>query len=153
VNISIFCDIAPCSPLKVNSCISGTCRRALHATCFLFLVLFIILPWRRRHVPPKLQLTSDRPHGVTSQKIELFITTAVRTWSPITSCCALKCSQCILEDCYYGFNWEDVTKGLSLEPLLHLELLLNELFNYEELVWYTHFRYQYQSKILTFKEI
>jgi hypothetical protein len=34
-----------------------------------------------RHVPPKRRLTFNRLHGVISQKIELFITTAVRTCS------------------------------------------------------------------------
>jgi hypothetical protein len=33
-------------------------------------------------VPPKLRLTSYRLHGVTSQKTELFITTATRTSNP-----------------------------------------------------------------------
>jgi hypothetical protein len=33
----------------------------------------------RRHVPPKRRLTSNRLHGTKSQKIELFMTTVVRT--------------------------------------------------------------------------
>jgi hypothetical protein len=34
------------------------------------------------YVPPKRRLTSNGLHGVISQKIELFITTAVRTSNP-----------------------------------------------------------------------
>jgi hypothetical protein len=34
---------------------------------------------RRLHLPPKHQLTCNGLHGIISQKIELFITTAVRT--------------------------------------------------------------------------
>jgi hypothetical protein len=37
-----------------------------------------------RHVPPKLSSTFDGPHGGTSQKRELHITTAVRTSIPTT---------------------------------------------------------------------
>jgi hypothetical protein len=45
-----------------------------------FLAWFILRPWRRRrHVPPKRRLTFNGLHGVISQKIELFLTTAVRT--------------------------------------------------------------------------
>jgi hypothetical protein len=36
-----------------------------------------------RHVPPKRRLTFNGLHGVISHKIELFITTAVRTSNPI----------------------------------------------------------------------
>jgi hypothetical protein len=45
----------------------------------------LIRPWRwRRYVPPKLRLTFNGPHGVISQKIVLFISTAVRTSNPTT---------------------------------------------------------------------
>jgi hypothetical protein len=44
------------------------------------------IPWRwRRHVPPKRQLTFNGLRGVTSQKIDFFITTDVRTSNP-TKC-------------------------------------------------------------------
>jgi hypothetical protein len=33
----------------------------------------------KEHVPPKCQLTYKELHGVLSQKIELFITTTLRT--------------------------------------------------------------------------
>jgi hypothetical protein len=37
-------------------------------------------PWKwRRYVPPKRRLQLNRLHGVTSQKMTLFITTAVKT--------------------------------------------------------------------------
>jgi hypothetical protein len=35
-----------------------------------------------RHDPPKLQLTLNGVHGITSQKMILFITTAVKTSNP-----------------------------------------------------------------------
>jgi hypothetical protein len=43
----------------------------------------IILPWRqRRHFSPKHLLTFNGLHGVISQKIKLFISTALRTSNP-----------------------------------------------------------------------
>jgi hypothetical protein len=39
------------------------------------------LKWRQ-HVPPKCWLTFNGLHGVITQKIELFITTAARTSDP-----------------------------------------------------------------------
>jgi hypothetical protein len=36
----------------------------------------------KRYVPPKRRLTLNRLHGVTSQKMILFITTAVKTSNP-----------------------------------------------------------------------
>jgi hypothetical protein len=40
----------------------------------------IIQPWKwRRYIPPKRRLTLNGLHGVISQKMVLFITTAVRT--------------------------------------------------------------------------
>jgi hypothetical protein len=40
-------------------------------------------PWRwRLHVPPKRRLAFNKLHGVMSQKVELFIATAVRTSNP-----------------------------------------------------------------------
>jgi hypothetical protein len=54
------------------------------ATCLLagFLNLFLQL-WRwRRYVPPKRQLKLNGLHGVISQKIILFIATAVKTSNP-----------------------------------------------------------------------
>jgi hypothetical protein len=47
--------------------------------------------WRLRwYVPLKHRLTVTRLHGVISQKAELFVTTAVRTWNPIyTNLCIL----------------------------------------------------------------
>jgi hypothetical protein len=45
-----------------------------------FLAHLIFSPWRwRRYVPPKRRLTLNVLHGVLSQKMVLFITTAVRT--------------------------------------------------------------------------
>jgi hypothetical protein len=52
-NWTVFWDIMPCSPLKVNRCSGGT-----------------------------LCLPSSGLHGIIVQKIILFITTAVRTTNP-----------------------------------------------------------------------
>jgi hypothetical protein len=57
--------------LKVNPRFKGTCCLHLQGHG----------RWRQ-HVSPKRQLTFNGLHGIISQKIELFITTAVRTSSP-----------------------------------------------------------------------
>jgi hypothetical protein len=57
-------------------------RREQLDTCLLagFFMNIFLRPWRwRRYVPPKRRFTLNRLHGVTSQKMMLFITTAVRT--------------------------------------------------------------------------
>jgi hypothetical protein len=55
------------------------------AICFHagFLLRLFFRPWRwRRYVPPKRRLTLNGLHGVISQKMALFITTAVITSNP-----------------------------------------------------------------------
>jgi hypothetical protein len=48
--------------------------------CLLLSRLVFFLPWRwKRHIPPKRQLTFNGLDAVVSQKIEIFITTDVRT--------------------------------------------------------------------------
>jgi hypothetical protein len=48
-----------------------------------FLLSLFFRPWKwRRYVPPKRRLTLKGLHGVISQKLVLFITTAVRTSNP-----------------------------------------------------------------------
>jgi hypothetical protein len=121
---TIFWDITPCSLLKVNRRFGGTYRlhlqgrkisrarnqsesrwqattltlNGLHGVISQKMVLFIttavrtsnptnpLLPpailrhWRwKRYVPPKRRLTFNGLHRVISQKMVLFITTAVRT--------------------------------------------------------------------------
>jgi hypothetical protein len=82
---TIFWDIMPCSPLSVNGRFGGTYSLRLqgrrnklsHAG---FLLRLFFRPWRwRRYVPPKRRLTPNGLHGVISQKMVLFITTAERT--------------------------------------------------------------------------
>jgi hypothetical protein len=52
---------------------------ACHLLSSWFLARLILRPWRwRRYVPPKRRLTLNVLQGVISQKIEVFITTAVR---------------------------------------------------------------------------
>jgi hypothetical protein len=49
----------------------------------MFLAQLIIRPWRwKQYVPPKRRLTLNGLHGVISQKMVRFITTAVRTSNP-----------------------------------------------------------------------
>jgi hypothetical protein len=69
----IFWDMTPCSPLSFN-----------FATSLLAGLLNLFLrPWIwRRYVPPKRRLKLNGLHGVISQKIILFITTAVKTSNP-----------------------------------------------------------------------
>jgi hypothetical protein len=63
---TLFWEITPCSPFKVNRCFGGTYRRAVLATCFHAIL---------RYVPPKRRLTYGGLHGVISEKI----TTTLRT--------------------------------------------------------------------------
>jgi hypothetical protein len=92
----IFCDITPCSSLKVNQCFRGTCRLHLHGRSIIqgriqsetrskqgFLAWHILRPWSwRLHVLSKRLLTLNQLQGVISQKIEHFVTTAVRISNP-----------------------------------------------------------------------
>jgi hypothetical protein len=58
---------------------------ACHLLSRRFLAWLIFRPWRwRRYVPPKRRLTFNGLHGVVSQKMVLFISTAVRTSNPTT---------------------------------------------------------------------
>jgi hypothetical protein len=81
----IFWDITPCSPLKVNRRFGGWCRLHLQSSaCHLlsrwFLALLILQTWKwRLYGAPKRRLTLNGLHSVISQKMILFITTAVIT--------------------------------------------------------------------------
>jgi hypothetical protein len=80
-------DITPCSPLEVNQDFGGTSPlssglktkpnkksvKAQHS---------LRSRWWRRYVSTKRRLTFNGLHDVVSQKIELFITTGVRTSNP-----------------------------------------------------------------------
>jgi hypothetical protein len=75
----IFWDVTPCSLLSCNRCFGGTYRLHLQVEENISWYYFL-RPWRwRRYVPPKRLLQLNRLHGVTSQKMILFITTAVKT--------------------------------------------------------------------------
>jgi hypothetical protein len=78
---SIFWDITPYSPCKVNRRFGGT---ALLDTCVMWVFAWLILwPWRlSRDVPPKRPLTVNGLHGIKCKEIEFFITAAVRTSDP-----------------------------------------------------------------------
>jgi hypothetical protein len=70
VKNSIFWDIMPCSPLKINWHLGGTCNLLPASCCFL---LGFLQPWRWRwHVPPKVCLTFNGLCSFMSQKTEFF---------------------------------------------------------------------------------
>jgi hypothetical protein len=51
--------------------------------CWFFLLNLFLRPWRwRRYVPPKRRLKPNGLHGGISQKMIIFITTAVKTSNP-----------------------------------------------------------------------
>jgi hypothetical protein len=111
--------ITPCSSLKVNWCFEGTCRFRLQGrrisqagfACYLLLRWFhtclILRPWRwRPHVSPKRRFNFSGLHGVISQKIELFISIDVRTWSPTQHSwvgCSDACTQRVINHCVWVF--------------------------------------------------
>jgi hypothetical protein len=85
---TIFWDITPCSPLRVNWHFRGTYRLHLQRrkisrarnhresrwqTKFCFLARLIFRPWRwRRYAPLKRWLTFNGLHGIVSQKMVFF---------------------------------------------------------------------------------
>jgi hypothetical protein len=75
---TIFWDITPCSPLKVNRRFGRIYRLQLQSfSCHLlprwFLARLILRPWRWRvYVPLKRRLTFNGLHGVITQKIVLL---------------------------------------------------------------------------------
>jgi hypothetical protein len=76
INSIIFWDMTPCSPLSFKHRFGGTYRLHLQG-----------LSWRwRRYIPPKRRLKLNGLHGVISQKMILFITTAVKTSIPSVHC-------------------------------------------------------------------
>jgi hypothetical protein len=89
----IFWDVMLCSPLSFNRRFGGTYRlhinqisswriSACHLLGFLWEGNLYLRPWRwRRYVPPKRRLKLNGLHDVTSQKIILFITVFVCTFS------------------------------------------------------------------------
>jgi hypothetical protein len=98
--------------LKSHRCYKGTCclhllgrwisqarnsmkqaASRLQTASYCLLLWLTLWPWRLRwHVPPKHWSTFTRLHCVTSQKIKMFITKAVRTSNTIytVSYCRLK---------------------------------------------------------------
>jgi hypothetical protein len=72
---TIFWDITPCSPLKVNRRFGGTYRLHLQGRK-------ISRAQNQRESRWQAKLRWKRLHAVISHRIELFITTAVRTSNP-----------------------------------------------------------------------
>jgi hypothetical protein len=72
-----------------------------------FIAWLTLGPWRWRwYVTPKRRLTFNGIYGVISQKIGLFITSALRTSNPTTS----KAFYCLLQPNYWQRN------GSNLSP-------------------------------------
>jgi hypothetical protein len=77
---SVFWNITPYSPLKVNGRLRlqgwriGIVELSLISASCWFIAWLILRPRRwRRYSHPKRWLTFDGPHGVISKKLELFI--------------------------------------------------------------------------------
>jgi hypothetical protein len=99
----------------------------------LVLAWIIFRPWRwGRHIPPKHRLTFNGLNGAKSQKIEHFITTAVRTWNLTYTCWfEVLCSTYIT-----------LLFGLRRLCQMH-ETMYNRtggLFNYDFWIWFDLFR-------------
>jgi hypothetical protein len=89
--------MTPCSPASFNLRFGGIYRLHLQGRinkfsknqlasrwqASLFLLNLFVRPWRwRRYIPPKRRLKLDGLHGIISQKMILFITTATKTSNP-----------------------------------------------------------------------
>jgi hypothetical protein len=122
---TVFWDITTCSPLKANRHFGEIYR--LHFQARIYRASFqleirwkadrflrwhlarFMQSWRWIYFPPKRRFTFSGLHGVISQKIELFITIAVRTSNPtnygmIPLCvcvCVCVCVWLILGRCQY----------------------------------------------------
>jgi hypothetical protein len=76
---------------------------ACHLLSHWFLAQLILLPWRwRRHITPKRLLTFNLLRGVMFQKMELFITIAVRTSNPTRFVNITETSWVWIHLCLYG---------------------------------------------------
>jgi hypothetical protein len=82
MNSSIFWDITPCSPLKVNRRFRGISsesknrpnRKPASSTCYLLQDWLIFRPRKwKRYVSPKRRLTFNGLYGIISQKTETLI--------------------------------------------------------------------------------
>jgi hypothetical protein len=77
----------------------------------------LIQPWRcRRYVPPKCWLTFSGLHGIISQKIVLFIITAVRTSNPIYNV-MVQCLGTVISDNHMAYPSTIICWCLSLVTL------------------------------------
>jgi hypothetical protein len=83
----IFWDVTPCSLLRCNRRFGGTIT-SIFRVKENFSKNQQVSRWR--YVPLKRQLHLNRLHGVTSQKMILFTTTAVKTSNP-TNTSMLQC--------------------------------------------------------------
>jgi hypothetical protein len=84
---SIFWDVTPCSPFKVNRRFGGTCRLHLQGREISQAGEQLETRWQpelclQPALKPKRRLTFNGLHGIISQEIELLITTAVKISNP-----------------------------------------------------------------------
>jgi hypothetical protein len=81
---SISWIMPPCSPMKSQS--TFRLKLCLLSASWWFLAWFTSQPWRwRRHIPPKLRLTSDYLE-LCHKRQSPFITTDVTAWNPTMKC-------------------------------------------------------------------
>jgi hypothetical protein len=111
---SVFWDVTPFSPLKVNRCFGGTCSLCLLPLLLWLLALFSLQPWMwKRWTAPKFRVTFTGLHVIISQKIEPLLI--------IRSCCTL---QKMLIGCSNegGWDWKDIWQAWSMQNLVKKNL-------------------------------
>jgi hypothetical protein len=122
----------------------------------------ILRPWRwRRYVPPKRQLTFNGLHGIVSQKIEVFITTAVRTSNPTLEVC----SEHYARSTWAAFvtrtmcQWYECSSSIHVRCSMSTSTVATEawilsclqLLQINPLTWYQNIRDAYQLHTFAIK--
>jgi hypothetical protein len=116
----IFWDMTPCSPLSFNRRFGGTYRLHLQGRRNGFSKpASKVASWRwRRYVPPKRRLKPNRLHGIISQKMILFITTAVKTSNPTIIKHVYQNVTLLLSGTAYNLYTQRVPKVIEFPSLL-----------------------------------
>jgi hypothetical protein len=130
VKSTIFWDITPCSPLRVNRHFGGIYRLHFQGRKIIWARHQHESRWQaelwrwRWYVPPKRGLTLNELHGIMSQKTELFITTAENLKSYMTK---VECQPTFWEEhmaggtCFYSdFLFRDLST-LKMEAICSSE--------------------------------
>jgi hypothetical protein len=140
----IFWDVTPCSVLRCSRCFGGTYRLHLQGwrkffskKQHWFLLKFFLQPCRwRRYVPPKRRLHLNTLHGVTSQKMILFITTAVKTSNPTSMLLLQSRNHSVYIILVYTINY--VYMSLSVSTVLDLTLKQNIMLEWLVLSYFVY---------------